>query len=299
MRITSTGNPQIKQIRALRGRKERERTGLFLAEGIRVVREALAARGTVELLVVAPDLLRSAPAAEAVAAQRGRGGRTLEVSAEAFTSLSGRDGPQGLAAVVRQCWTRLPPSASDGRPWVALYGVQHPGNLGAVLRTCDAAGAEGVALVGPTTDPFDPASVRASMGTIFHQQLVRCSAAELATWTDETRRVLIGTSGAAERDYRDVPYSGGLVLLMGAERRGLPADLLAACREVVRIPMRGRADSLNLAVATALVLYETVRCAAGGGAAPLTDSSRTAAASRSPARGTPVSPPGAGPSRAS
>jgi RNA methyltransferase, TrmH family len=259
MRITSTSNTHIKRIRALRSRKERALTGLFFAEGLRVVREAMSAPGAVELLIVAPELLAGAAAWETVATQRAGGGRVLEVSAEVFASLSERDGPQGIAAVVRQRWSELPQASPGESPWVALYGVKHPGNLGAVLRTCDAVGARGVILIGATTDPHDPASVRASMGTIVHQQLVRCSDGEFVAWSRADDRTLVGTSGAAERDYREAVYPRGLVLLMGAERRGLPRELLAACQEIVRIPMVGRADSLNLAVATGLVLYESVR----------------------------------------
>jgi RNA methyltransferase, TrmH family len=257
--ITSTSNRRIKQIRALRRRAERERTGLFYAEGLRAVRAALDAGAEVEALVVAPALLTDPTACATVAAFRSAGGALLEVSAEVFASLSTRDGPRGLAVVARQRRHQLPPHPPRRAVWVALYGVQQPGNLGAVLRTCDAAGAAGLILLGATTDPYDPAAVRASMGTVFCQPLVRAELESFLAWARRGEVRLIGTSGEGGRDYRTLGYDPPLVLLMGAERQGLPPSLLARCDAVAHIPMAGRADSLNLAVAAGLILYEAVR----------------------------------------
>jgi RNA methyltransferase, TrmH family len=158
--IRSAGNERIKRIRALHGRRERERSGLFLVEGLRVVREAVEMGASIETLVVAPELLVGPSGRALVDAHREAGGRAIEVSGEVFRSISLRDGPQGLAAVVRQRWAPLPREAAGDQCWVALHGVQHPGNLGAVLRSCDASGATGVILIGATTDPHDPAAVR-------------------------------------------------------------------------------------------------------------------------------------------
>ncbi|MGH2598236.1 MAG: TrmH family RNA methyltransferase [Dehalococcoidia bacterium] len=257
--ITSTQNQQVKQIRALSHRKERERTGLFFLEGIRNVIEAIELGAGVEALVAAPELLGGGPATALVSRHRDAGGRALEVTAEVFATLSWRDGPSGLGAVVRQRWDSLPRRVHRSDYWVALYAVEKPGNLGAVLRTCDAAGGRGVMLIGPSVDPYHPTAVQASMGAIFTQQLIRAEAGEFLAWARRQGCAVVGTSLATDRDHRAVTYRPPLVLLMGAEHGGLPAGLLEHCDDLARIPMVGRVDSLNLAVATGVLLYEVMR----------------------------------------
>ncbi len=255
--ISSRANPAIKQIRALQLRKERERSGLFFVEGIRLVTEAVQVDAPVVQVVVAPDLLKGAVGREAVATLRRRGVPILDVTADVFASLSAKEGPQGLGAVVRQQWQPLaPPGPGDGLGWVALDAVQDPGNLGTILRTGDAVGAAGVILVGPTTDPYDPAAVRASMGAIFSQRLIRATWAEFAAWKHQFDITLLGTSDKAAADYQALAYHSPLVLFMGSERQGLSPEQQALCDQMVRIPMVGRSDSLNLAVASGVVLYE-------------------------------------------
>jgi TrmH family RNA methyltransferase len=256
--ITSRANPAIKQIRALAARKERDRSGLFFVEGIRLVTEAVQVGAEIVQGVVAPDLLKGTVGREVAAALRAPGGPCLEVSADVFAGLSAKEGPQGLGAVVRQRWERLDDRGRQaaGLGWVALDAVQDPGNLGTILRTSDAVGAAGVILVGPTTDPYDPAAVRASMGAIFTQRLIRASWAEFAAWKQQIDITLIGASDKAAADYQALTYRPPLVLFMGSERQGLSAEQQALCDGMVRIPMVGRSDSLNLAVATGVVLYE-------------------------------------------
>ncbi len=256
--ISSRANPAIKQIRALAARKERERSGLFFVEGIRLVTEAVQVGADLVQGVVAPDLLKGSMGREVAATLRAGGVPCLEVTAEVFAGLSAKEGPQGLGAVVRQCWERLEGAGRQeaGLGWVALDAVQDPGNLGTILRTSDAVGAAGVILVGPTTDPYDPAAVRASMGAIFTQRLIRASWAEFAAWKQIVDITLIGASDKATADYQAVTYRPPLVLLMGSERQGLSAEQQALCDLMVRIPMVGRSDSLNLAVATGVALYE-------------------------------------------
>jgi TrmH family RNA methyltransferase len=255
--ITSTANPAIKQIRALRERKERERSGLCFVEGIRLVGEAVQLGAEVEQLVVAPELLASEFGRELVEARRAAGGAVLEVGAAVFESLSRKEGPQGLGAVVRQRWLPLDAArAAEGLCWVALSAVADPGNLGTILRTCDAVGAAGVILLGPSSDPYDPAALRASMGAVFAQRLVRATFADLVAWARRQRCALIGTSDDAPADLRAFPFPRPLALLMGSEREGLSPAEQAACDAMVSIPMAGRSDSLNLAVATGVALYE-------------------------------------------
>ena len=255
--ITSAANPTVKQIRALIQRKERDRRGEFFVEGIRIVAEAVQLGAEVTLGVVAPDLLTSAVGWEQVERLRRQAVPCLEVSTAVFAGLSRKEGPQGLGAVVRQRWESL----DRARPgtelaWVALDAVQDPGNLGTILRTADAVGAAGVILIGPTTDPYDPAAVRASMGAIFAQRLVRADGAALGAWAARHGLAIVGTSDKAATDYQALIYPRPVVLFMGSEQKGLAPEHLALCRHLVRIPMIGRSDSLNLAMATGVVLYE-------------------------------------------
>ncbi|MDZ4159028.1 MAG: RNA methyltransferase, partial [Anaerolineaceae bacterium] len=192
-----------------------------------------------------------------------------EVSRQVFEWFSLKDGPQGIAAVARQDWTDLSQvSMEAGAVWVTLDAVQDPGNLGTILRTLDAIGGQGVILLENSADPYDPTAIRASMGAIFNQRLVRTTYAQLALWKKETGIALIGASGAGTEDYHQTIYPPSLALLMGSERQGLKPQHLQLCDHVVRIPMMGTCDSLNLAVATAIVLYEIFnqrRSSAAGG----------------------------------
>jgi TrmH family RNA methyltransferase len=286
--ITSQTNRKVAAIRRLRGRREREATGLFLAEGIRIVVEAVQLGADIETLIVAPELLRSDLGRDLVLSRRAAGAACLEVSAPVFASLSGKDGPQGLAAVIRQRWASLTeadgeqavpdvvpsgpvgadpahanPAEADPALWVALESVQDPGNLGTIIRTSDAAGGRGVILLGDGTDPHDPAGVRASMGSLFSQRIAKTSLSGLTAWARRCGATLIAASGQADLAY-DAPdlgpaYSGPVVLFLGSERSGLLAEQVAVCDQAVKIPMAGRCDSLNLAVAAGVLLFEIRR----------------------------------------
>lgn len=255
--ITSRANPAIKDIRALRERKERDRSGAFFIEGIRLVVEAAQLNAEMTTLVIAPELLKSDVARQVIAQQRERGVPVLEVSADVFDSLSHKEGPQGIGAVVRQRWQPLESlSAADAWCWVALDEPQDPGNIGTILRTADAVGCGGVMLLGHSADPYDPSALRASMGAIFSQRLIKTSFADLLSWARTNGVMLVGTSDRGAVHYRAAAYRFPLVLLMGSEREGLSAEQQAACDVMARIPMTGRSDSLNLAVATGVMLYE-------------------------------------------
>lgn len=255
--ISSRSNPAIREILRLRRRKDRDDTGRFFVEGIRIVGEAVDLRVPIEQVVVAPDLLRSEFGRELVHHVRASGVSVLDVTPDVFESISVKEGPQGIGAVVRQRWERLEDVRLAGDLcWVALSQVADPGNLGTILRTSDAVGGSGVMLVGPSTDPHDPSSLRASMGAIFSQRLVRATFDELADWKRRHGYFVVGTSDRAIRDYRKAGYPIPLALYMGSEREGLSADEQKLCDELVRIPMIGHSDSLNLAVATGVMLYE-------------------------------------------
>ncbi|MYA77331.1 MAG: RNA methyltransferase [Gemmatimonadetes bacterium] len=273
MAITSLQNPRIKAIRALSQRKRRQETGLFFAEGIRLVGEAVQTGADVETLVVAPDLLRSDFGRDTVRRAREEGVEILEVGVEVFRSLSGKDGPAGIGVVARQRWTALDDTgvglegggsspndaaAAATLGWVVLEDVGSPGNLGSILRTSEAVGGAGVILLGATTDPYDPEAVRGSMGAVFSQQIVRSSLEALIQWKRQINIPMIGTSDAAPADFRSATYAPPLLLCLGGEQHGLSKEAIEACDTVVSIPMAGRADSLNLAVAAGVMLYEVL-----------------------------------------
>lgn len=260
--ITSSSNERIKAIRKLQDRKTRQERGLFYVEGLRIVAEAAERGAQFETLIVAPELLKSLFGQQMVNRFIAQGVPLIEISADLFQRISLKERPQGLAAVVYQRWLSLTEVGHEnknglpGGTWVALDAVADPGNLGTILRTHDAVGGEGVILLDQSTDPHDPSAVRASMGALFCQKLVKASLVEFAAWKDRTGIPVIGTSGAAKVDYHEFRYPPAMVLLMGSERHGLQDQHLAVCDELVSIPMLGNSDSLNLAVATAVVLYE-------------------------------------------
>ena len=220
--ITSTANPTIKQIRKLRERKERQQSGLFYIEGLRIVGEAVRRGAELETLVAAPELVVSDFGKQLLAEAAAAGMPVQEVSPAVFEHISFKEGPQGVAAVVRQRWTPLSSvSLAPADLWVALDSVADPGNLGTIMRTLDAVGGRGVILLDQCTDPYDPAAVRGSMGSLFALDLVKCSFTEFAAWKKAASVFVVGTSGAAETDYHQFQYPDPLVVLMGSERQGL------------------------------------------------------------------------------
>jgi TrmH family RNA methyltransferase len=255
--ITSLSNIQIKQIRKLREKKYRIESGLFFLEGIRIVIEALQTSGVVEQLIICRDLINGDKALEAVADAQEKHISILEVNTDVFKSLSGKDGPQGVAAVARQRWSGVEElqDSVDGI-WIALYQVADPGNLGTILRTLDGMGGKGIILLDNCTDPYDPSAIRASMGAIFTKKIIKLSSNDFISWIQKNNIKVVGTSDAARKEFRSYRYNKDMVLLMGSEREGLPEKLVDICDEVVSIPMVGKADSLNLAVASSIMLYE-------------------------------------------
>jgi TrmH family RNA methyltransferase len=257
MIITSPSNPKIKSIRKLRERKTRQETGCFYAEGLRIVVEAVQQGVPLQTLLVAPDLLTSSIGQKLAAEQKAQGVDVMEVSAEVFQAVALKEDPVGIAAVLQQRWQPLSETfIHPGDLWVALDEVADPGNLGTILRTLDAVGGKGLILLDHSTDPYDPTAIRASMGALFTQKLIKTTFEEFATWKRSQAAPLFGTSGAAQADYQETVYPDGLVVLMGSERQGLSENHIRLCDQMVRIPMVGHSDSLNLAVATAVVLYE-------------------------------------------
>jgi TrmH family RNA methyltransferase len=247
----------VQEVRKLRGPAERERTGTYYIEGARIVAQAIQAGAEITLGVIAPGLLAGEHSLATVEALRATGAPVAELSSTEFEAISFKENLQGIGAVVRSGAGAIEDvPAGESRLWVALDGVGNPGNLGAIMRTCDAVGAAGLILIGHTTDPYHPAAIRASMGSLFALRVVRAGFDELVGWKQEHGYAVIGTTPLAEQEYRDLTYPERSILLMGSERLGLSPAQQAACDLLVSIPMVGTADSLNLGVATSIVLYE-------------------------------------------
>jgi len=219
--------------------------------------EAMEAGATIEALFYAPDRLANPYARMLVSQATGRDIPCFELTGELFESIADKDNPQGLLAVVRQPEQSLANLQPERFPWgVALVAPQDPGNLGAILRTIDAVGASGLILLDGGVDPFHPSTVRASMGMIFWYPVVSASLADFEEWIRRHAYHVYGTSAHAATDYRHLSaYARPCILLMGSEREGLTPEQAEICEQIVALPMLGRATSLNLAVATGVMLY--------------------------------------------
>jgi TrmH family RNA methyltransferase len=269
--ITSTRNPRVKALRSLQHRKYRQREGRFLVEGVRIVAEALACGAQVETLIYAPDLLVS-ERAQALVEQMAPE-RRLALAGKVFRTLSDRDEPQGIAAEIRveeRSLADIP--LSDDLLVIVAYQVRDPGNLGSIIRTADAAGATAVVIVEPAVDLYDPHTVRATMGSLFALPVVRLAeATALAAWYGEIRNaglslLVVASSAHGQHLHFDPDYGRPLVLLVGSERHGLPEQVRRGADVDVRLPMVGRATSLNVSAATAALVYEIIRQRRAGGA---------------------------------
>ncbi|MBB4506219.1 TrmH family RNA methyltransferase [Rhizobium johnstonii] len=259
--VTSLANPIIKDIKALTNKKSREESGTFLAEGLKLVIDAIELGWAIRTLVYA-KAAKGKPLVEQMAAKTvASGGLVLEVSEKVIASITRRDNPQMVVGIFEQRWTPLKGvRLSEGETWVALDRVRDPGNLGTIIRTADAAGASGIILLGETTDPFSLETVRATMGSVFAVPLARATPEEFIAWRKSAGVSVVATHLAGAVDYRTIDYrKKPVVLLMGNEQSGLPEQLAREADALARIPQQGRADSLNLAVATAVMLFEARR----------------------------------------
>lgn len=255
--ITSNSNQLIKSIRKLADKKYRALSGLALIEGTKLVLDAIEQQAVIEKLLISGSFERSNKGFFVLSKIAERQIEPTLVSDQVFKSITSKENPQGIAAVVRQTWLDFETFRNQfSGLWVALWEIADPGNLGSIMRTVDAVNTKGIILVENCTDPYDPGAIRASMGAIFSNKLVKCGLPEFIEWVETNKITVIGTSDAANTYYRDVIYPEDMVLVMGSERQGMPGALLKACKRVVSIPMNGISDSLNIAVATAIILYE-------------------------------------------
>ena len=254
--ITSLTNATVKAVRALHMRKERDATGLFLAEGLKFIGEALD-QGRVPRTLLVGWEARPHPLLERAKAEtKAAGGEIVLVSHPILEKISRRENPQTVLGVFEQAYAPLSSLLPASAPcWVALEQVRDPGNLGTIIRTADAAGCGGVILIGDCCDPYSVEAVRATMGSVFAVAVARATATEFLAWREGWPGSVIGTRLDAVTGYREAAIQTPALILMGNEQAGLTDELAAACDVTVKIPMRGRADSLNLAVATGIMIY--------------------------------------------
>lgn len=255
--ISGFSNPLVKRVKALRDKKARRNEGLFLAEGLRILTEALDAGRVPTMLWFAPDSARHPLVQALITATARQGGEVLSTSPDILSKLSGKDNPGTVIGVYPEQWTPLSDldrGAAD--IWIVAERLRDPGNLGTILRTGDAVGAGGLILIDDCTDPFSVEAVRASMGALFTQSVSRASWPEFLGWLRAGPGQLIGTSLNTDKDYQEPRYDAPAFLLVGNESQGLPTAYEKDCDLLVKMPMRGKADSLNAAVATSVMAYE-------------------------------------------
>ena len=254
--VTAFSNSTVKLLRSLRDKKARRSEGLFLAEGLRILTEARDSGRLPEIVAFSAEGARHPLAAEIIAATEAAGGDAIETEPEILSKMSGKDNPQMLLGAYRQPETSLDRLDRSKAPlWIVAQALRDPGNIGTILRTGDAVGAGGLILIDDSADPFSVEAVRASMGAIFTQDVATARWDEFLSWLRSGEGQLVGTSLKATQDYLEAGYEQPCFLLIGNEQQGLPADYEAECDLLVKIPMAGRADSLNAAIAAAVMAF--------------------------------------------
>lgn len=254
--VTAFSNPTVKRLRSLRDKKARREEGLFLAEGLRILAEARDSGMLPEIVAFSAEGAKHSLAAEIIAATESAGGEAIETTPDILSKMSGKDNPQMLLGAYRQASTSLGQVDRSRAPlWIVVQALRDPGNIGTILRTGDAVGAGGLILIDDCADPFSVEAVRASMGAVFTQEIATARWHEFIGWLRSGDGQLVGTSLKATQDYLEAEYCKPCFLLIGNEQQGLPPDYEAECDLLVKIPMAGRADSLNAAVAAAVMAF--------------------------------------------
>ena len=255
--ITSYSNETVKRLRALRDKKARKAEGLFLAEGLRILAEARDSGRLPEIIAFSPAGGLHPLAAEIVAAAEAEGADVIETTPDILSKMSGKDNPQAILGAYRQPDTGLASIDRNASPlWVVAQALRDPGNIGTILRTGDATGAGGLILIDDSADPYSVEAVRASMGAIFTQSVAMARWEEFLPWLRSGAGQLVGTSLNTNRDYLEPVYEQPCFVLIGNESQGLPEAYEAECDLLVKMPMLGRADSLNAAVAAAVMAFQ-------------------------------------------
>jgi TrmH family RNA methyltransferase len=259
-KITSLQNPRVKQLVKLRDRRPRDEAGVFLVEGYREIRRALEKSVALTELYFSPEWFLGENEPALIAQAEAAGAKTFELTKEAFAKVAYRERPDGLLAVAPQWKRSLTDLELPAEPFLLVVeAIEKPGNLGTILRSADAAGCDAVVVCDPVTDIFNPNVVRASTGVLFSVPLVVEESERVRAWLREKKIRAVATTPAAERIYSDVDLCGPLAIVMGSEQYGLSQFWLKNSDLPVRIPMAGQADSLNVAMATIITLFEAVR----------------------------------------
>jgi TrmH family RNA methyltransferase len=254
--ITSLANPLVKAARALHTKKARDESGTFLAEGLKIATDALDLGRTPKSLIYGREMREHPRLRSLEQATLAAGGEAVEVGADILQKISRRDNPQAVLAIYEQTYAALNELAPQrAGTWVALEAVRDPGNLGTIVRTADAAGCGGVILVGECCDPYSVEGVRATMGSIFAVPLFRAAPDAFLDWRRAWTGSVVGALLSASLDHRIAEYHRPTLILLGNEQQGLSEGMARSCDVAVKIPMRGRADSLNLAVAAGVMIY--------------------------------------------
>ena len=254
--VTAFSNATVKRLRSLRDKKNRRSERMFLAEGLRIIAEARDSGRLPEIIAFSAEGANHPLAAEIIAATEAAGGEAIETSADILSKMSGKDNPQMLLGAYRQPATELERIDRSTAPlWICAQALRDPGNIGTILRTGDAVGAGGLILIDDCADPFSVEAVRASMGAVFTQAIAVARWPDFLAWLRSDVGQLVGTSLNTDQDYLDARYERPCFLLIGNEQQGLPEPYEKECDLLVKIPMAGRADSLNAAVAAAVSAF--------------------------------------------
>jgi TrmH family RNA methyltransferase len=262
--ITSSANPKIKQTLALRNRRDRDETGLFLIEGFREISRALTGKVSIHQLLYCEELFLGSHEQELIASCSKQGASLLKTSPHVFQKISYRDRPDGLLAIAKkmnfsldEMEQKLTPNKS---PLIVIAeAIEKPGNLGTIIRSSDAAGVDMVIVANGCTDIYNPNVVRASVGTLFTIPVIETSNEEALAFCQRHTIQLLAATPEGQAIYTKVLMTGPLGIVVGTEQLGLTPFWKEACHTRVRIPMLGVADSLNVAMATTLFLFEAVR----------------------------------------
>lgn len=255
--ISSFSNATVKLLRSLRDKKARREEGLFLAEGLRILAEARDCGRLPEIIAYSSAGRLHPLAAEIVAEAEASGADVIETSSDILSKMSGKDNPQAILGAYRQPDTSLRAIDRNASAlWIVAQSLRDPGNIGTILRSGDATAAGGLILLDESADPFSVEAVRASMGAIFTQQLATARWGEFIAWLRDGPGQLVGTSLRTDQDYLGAEYLQPCFLLIGNESQGLPADYEEQCDLLVKMPMMGRADSLNAAVAASVMAFQ-------------------------------------------
>lgn len=255
--VSSARDPRFLNLRSLQTPQGRSRTKLFIIEGIRHLARAVEHCASIDSIFLDSSVLSNPFGQKLARRLRQQGVPGIRLAHELYRELTLATEPQGIGAVLKQRWFPLEQLfAARNSLWLAVESIESPGNLGTIIRTAEAAGVNGILILDPNCDPYDPATVRATMGSLFSQKLVRCSVQEFNRWTKSNGVSVVASSPTGLMDFNALAYRFPAALTVGSEKHGLSGQLLEAADFVVRIPMHGGCDSLNAAVAAGVLLFE-------------------------------------------